>query len=502
MTDIQITEIDGIGQGYATILAGAGIETVQDLLDTAGSAEGQTLLSEATSIPRRKIVRWYSVGNFLRIEGLNSDYGDLLYRSGTTTLPALAEKDPSTILAEIQALTSLRLRKENLPPDQEMIVGWQQAAQKQVKEVTFPGESIIDYSLRSHYGELKDLIEEAVESSNYPRLLNLSSILRGQAWSQMALSRSSHRLKYNTGMAILSGMMRTVARVHLEKSRSAIQEIETDPDFLLSGDRNTSFRLSTLSEALEVDAKALRVPMFARDFDELQVLAGQMIFQYDSLLEEVLRTLRTTLNPRTKLSQGYLINRLLGAKILETIQVQYGFAWYLLFALKSRNPQAELAHHFEQAQHLTIESDSIVSDSVTVKDVLDGTEELSGSVVRVMGCFHRIWDVQAQKFSYALEDTTDKIAVKFDTDPHIPDAYHLSVCILEGKVMMVDGEVYLDASGLKPEREKEPPLATDWDTHLQQFFTTWSPQYLPVAFCALDTYLHVDEVIRYRFHHL
>jgi len=500
--DIEITEIDGIGKGYASLLAKAGVATVQDLLDSADSAERQTLLSEATGIPRRKIVRWYSVGNFLHIEGLNSDYGDLLYRSGTTTLPGLAEKDPATILTEIQALSSLRLRKENVTPDQEMIIGWQQSARKLVKEITLPGESIIDYSQRRNYGELKDLIEETVESSNYPRLLNLSSILRGQAWSQMTLSRSSHRLKYNTGMAILSGMMRTVARVHLEKARSAMREIETDPVFLLSADRNTSLRLSMFSEALAEDARALRVPMFARDFDELQVLAGQMIFQYDALLEEVLRTLRTTLNRRAELSQGYLINRLLGTKILETIQIQCGFAWYLLFALNSRNPQKELAYHLEQAQHLAIDAESIVSDSVTVKDLLDRTEELSGTVVRVMGCFHRIWDFQAEAFLYRQEDATGKIAVKFDTDPHIPDAYHLSVCILEGKVIVADGEVYLEASGLKSERKKEVPQARDWDAHLQQFFAKWNRQYLPVAFRALDTDLHVDDAIRYRFHHL
>ncbi len=499
---IKITEIDGIGQGYATQLEKAGVSTVQELLNAASSAEGKTLLSETTGIPRRKIVRWFSIGNFLRVEGLNSDYGDLLYRAGTSTLTALAEKDPATILAEINALSSLRLRKENPAPDQEMITTWQQAARKLVEEFDLPGESTPDYSLPGNYRALKDLIEESVEASNYPRLLNLSSILRGQAWSHMALSRSSYQLWYSTGMAILSGMMRTVARVHQEKARQALLEAETDPDFLLSSDRNTSFRLSLLAERLEDDAKALRTPMFSRDLDELAALAGQMIFQYDILLEEVLRILRKTLNPRTTLSQGYLINRILGAKILETMQVQYGFAWYLLFALNSREPEKELKDHFEQAQHLPIGTETPFSDSVTVKDILDSTVKPCDTKVQILGRFYRFWDTQAQAFTYALEDASGKITVKFDIDPQIPDAYHLSVSILEGVVNAVDGEVYLKASGLKPELKKEARSATDWNAHLQQFFAKWNQQYLPVSFRTLDCYLHVDEVIKYRFRHL
>ncbi len=500
--DIQITEIDGIGQGFGAQLIKAGVATVNDLLNAASSAEGKTLLSKTTGIPRRKIVRWYSIGNFLRVEGLNSDYGDLLYRSGTSTLTALAEKDPATILSEIQALSSLRLRKENPAPDQEMIISWQQAAQKLIEELDLPGESTPDYSLSGNYRELKDLIEESIEASNYSRLLNLSNILRGQAWGHMALSHTPYQLRYSTGMAILSGMMRTVARVHQEKARQALLEAETDPDFLLSSDRNTSLRLSLFAERLEENARALRVPMFSRNFDELAALAGQMIFQYDILLEEILRILRKTLNPRATLSQGYLINRVLGSKILETMQVQYGFAWYLLFALNSRNPGKELEHHFEQAQHLPIDTETPFSDSVTVKDLLDLNAKPCDTKIQVLGCFHRIWDIQTQAFTYELKDASGTITVKFDIDPQIPDAYHLSICILEGVVNTEEGEVYLRASGLKPELKKEELSATDWNAHLEQFFAKWNQQYLPVSFRTLDSYLHVDEVIKYRFRHL
>jgi predicted flap endonuclease-1-like 5' DNA nuclease len=107
---VNIIDVEGIGPTYAAQLEAVGVKTVDDLLERGASARGREELEEKSGISHALILKWVNRVDLYRINGVGSEYSDLLEVAGVDTVPELAQRNPANLtetLAEANAARSL-----------------------------------------------------------------------------------------------------------------------------------------------------------------------------------------------------------------------------------------------------------------------------------------------------------------------------------------------------------------------------------------------------------
>lgn len=97
----RIIEIEGIGEVFAAKLEGAGVATVEALLEQGGSPSGRKSLAEATGLSTDRILEWVNRADLMRVKGVGSEYSDLLEASGVDTVKELATRRPDNLHAKM-----------------------------------------------------------------------------------------------------------------------------------------------------------------------------------------------------------------------------------------------------------------------------------------------------------------------------------------------------------------------------------------------------------------
>ena len=107
---MKIEDVEGIGPTFAAKLSAAGVGTTDALLEHGATAGGRDKLSEATGISGKLILEWVNHADLFRIDGVGSEYADLLEAAGVDTVVELATRNAENLtakLAEVNAGKSL-----------------------------------------------------------------------------------------------------------------------------------------------------------------------------------------------------------------------------------------------------------------------------------------------------------------------------------------------------------------------------------------------------------
>ncbi|MDF1514562.1 MAG: DUF4332 domain-containing protein [Anaerolineae bacterium] len=93
----KITEIEGIGSGFAAKLMAAGISTIEQLLAQGAQPEGRREIVKETGISNTLVLKWINRADLFRIKGIGEEYADLLEIAGVDTVPELAQRNPDNL---------------------------------------------------------------------------------------------------------------------------------------------------------------------------------------------------------------------------------------------------------------------------------------------------------------------------------------------------------------------------------------------------------------------
>jgi len=124
---VKLEEVEGIGGVYAGRLRDAGITTAEDLLLRAGSRSGRGMLAASSGIAEKLLLEWVNHCDLMRIDGVGSEYADLLEEAGADSCAELATRNAAHLHA---ALGEANERKELVRrlPSVEMVGRWVAAA--------------------------------------------------------------------------------------------------------------------------------------------------------------------------------------------------------------------------------------------------------------------------------------------------------------------------------------------------------------------------------------
>jgi len=97
----KIEEIEGIGPVYAEKLVGAGIGTIEKLLEEGASKSGRKKIAGDTGIDESRILKWVNMADLFRIKGIGQQFSELLEAAGVDAVKELRNRNAENLHAKL-----------------------------------------------------------------------------------------------------------------------------------------------------------------------------------------------------------------------------------------------------------------------------------------------------------------------------------------------------------------------------------------------------------------
>lgn len=120
---MKIEDVEGIGPAFAEKLVGIGVKTTDDFLMACGSAAGREKIAGLTGISGKLLLEWVNHVDLMRINGVGSEYADLLEAAGVDSCAELAQRNAKNLAQTFQDLDAARNTVRNIPAEG-VIQGW------------------------------------------------------------------------------------------------------------------------------------------------------------------------------------------------------------------------------------------------------------------------------------------------------------------------------------------------------------------------------------------
>jgi hypothetical protein len=117
---MKIEEIEGIDAAYGKKLGAASVGTVEVLLEKGGRRLSREKLAEATGISEKLIREWVNRADLMRIEGVGSEYSDLLEAAGVDSCLELSHRLPANLLRKMEEINGALRLVDRMPTETEV----------------------------------------------------------------------------------------------------------------------------------------------------------------------------------------------------------------------------------------------------------------------------------------------------------------------------------------------------------------------------------------------
>ncbi len=132
----SIEKIEGIGPKTGEALRNVGIRTVESLLEAGADRKSRLALAEQTGISDAKLLEYVNMADLFRINGVASQYAELLESAGVDTVKELKHRNAENLaakMAEVNEAKNLVRR----PPSTAVVSDWVAQAKKLPGKVSY-----------------------------------------------------------------------------------------------------------------------------------------------------------------------------------------------------------------------------------------------------------------------------------------------------------------------------------------------------------------------------
>lgn len=133
MTDLQT--IEGIGPAYEEKLQGAGVNSVEDLLEQGATKSGRNKIVDDSGMSATLILKFVNHADLFRIKGVAGEYAELLEASGVDTVPELAQRNADNLAAKMAEVNEEKSLVRAVP-SASTVSGWVDQAKELPRVIT------------------------------------------------------------------------------------------------------------------------------------------------------------------------------------------------------------------------------------------------------------------------------------------------------------------------------------------------------------------------------
>ena len=131
----SIETIEGIGPKLGEAFRKVGVRTVEDLLAGGASKGDRRELAKTTGISEARILRCVNMADLFRINGVASQYAELLEGAGVDTVKELKHRNAENLAAKMAELNEDK-KLVRRPPSAIVVQGWVSQAKKLAAKVS------------------------------------------------------------------------------------------------------------------------------------------------------------------------------------------------------------------------------------------------------------------------------------------------------------------------------------------------------------------------------
>jgi predicted flap endonuclease-1-like 5' DNA nuclease len=131
-----LIEVEGIGPVNAAKLNKAGVRGTNGLLKIGGTKKGRQELSKATGFSTKSILEWVNRADLFRVNGIGTQYSDLLEAAGVDTVVELAKRKPEALLESMMKVNAKK-NLVNQMPALSLVKSWIQNAKSLKRAVEY-----------------------------------------------------------------------------------------------------------------------------------------------------------------------------------------------------------------------------------------------------------------------------------------------------------------------------------------------------------------------------
>ena len=132
----SIERIEGVGPKSGEAFRKAGVRTVDDLLARGASKSARRELATSTGISETRVLRCVNMADLFRINGVASQYAELLESAGVDTVKELKHRNADN-LAEKMAEVNSEKKLVRRPPSAIVVQGWVSQAKELPAKVSY-----------------------------------------------------------------------------------------------------------------------------------------------------------------------------------------------------------------------------------------------------------------------------------------------------------------------------------------------------------------------------
>ncbi|HMM47100.1 MAG TPA: DUF4332 domain-containing protein [Thiobacillaceae bacterium] len=120
MANRKIEDIEGIGPVLGEKFRAAGVKDTDSLLQNALTPAQRKGLAERTGLPEARILKFANMADLYRINGVGSEYSELLEAAGVDTVPELAQRNAANLVKAMTAVNEEKKLTRQVPAESEV----------------------------------------------------------------------------------------------------------------------------------------------------------------------------------------------------------------------------------------------------------------------------------------------------------------------------------------------------------------------------------------------
>ncbi len=132
----SLTKIEGLGDVYAAKLRGAGVGSVEPLLEKGSTSSGRKQIIADTGLSGKVLLRCVNHADLFRIKGVAGEYAELLEAAGVDTVPELAQRNATNLCREMVEVNASKKLVRRIPAESQ-VTRWVQQAKKPPRVINY-----------------------------------------------------------------------------------------------------------------------------------------------------------------------------------------------------------------------------------------------------------------------------------------------------------------------------------------------------------------------------
>jgi predicted flap endonuclease-1-like 5' DNA nuclease len=127
MANYKIEDLEGIGPVRGEQLRAAGVKDTDSLLANTTTPQQRKRLAEQTGLAESLILKFANMVDLYRIDGIGSEFSELLEAAGVDTVPELAMRNPANLTEALAKLNEEKKLTRRVPSETEVTKWIEQA---------------------------------------------------------------------------------------------------------------------------------------------------------------------------------------------------------------------------------------------------------------------------------------------------------------------------------------------------------------------------------------